>query len=131
MYTHLTQEERYHIYESRATGKSIRKIAKELKRDHSAISRELRRNKGARGYRPNQAHQIALERRSKCVNGQRIKEQVWAAAQLCLKEKWSPEQISGRFKLLRIGNISHETIYQRLLEDKKSGGSLYAIEHTF
>lgn len=31
MYTHLTQEERYHIYELRATGKSMRQVAKELK----------------------------------------------------------------------------------------------------
>ena len=33
MYTHLTQEERYHIYELRAMGKSMRQAAKELKSD--------------------------------------------------------------------------------------------------
>jgi IS30 family transposase len=125
MYTHLTQEERYHIYELQAMGKSMRQTAKELKRDHSTISREIKRNKGARGYRPHQAHSFAIERRLGCANGPRITEQTWKAAQLMIKEKWSPEQISGRFKLLKVGNISHETIYQRLLKDKKNGGTLY------
>ena len=124
-YKHLTQEERYHIYEGKAICKSLRKIAKELKRDVSTLSRETRRNRGERGYRPNQAHRLACERKSRCVNGQMIDQQVWDAAQLCLKEKWSPEQIAGRFRLLGIGMISHESIYQRLLQDKKTGGTLY------
>ena len=124
-YKHLSQEERYHIYEGRAISKSLRKIAKELKRDVSTLSRETRRNRGERGYRPNQAHRLACERKSRCVNGQTIDKQVWDAAQLCLREKWSPEQIAGRFKLLGIGMISHESIYQRLLQDKKKGGTLY------
>lgn len=125
MYTHLTQEERYHIYALQAMGKSLRQTAKDLKRDRSTVSREIKRNKGARGYRPNQAHRLACERRCECANGPRVNQQIWSAAQLWLKEKWSPEQIAGRFKFLQIGNISHETIYQRLLEDKKLGGSLY------
>ena len=125
MYTHLTQEERYHIYELRAMGKSMRQAAKELKRDQSTVAREIKRNKGARGYRPHQAHNLACERRRGCANGPRVAEQTWSAAQLMIKEKWSPEQIAGRFKLLKAGNISHETIYQRLLRDKESGGILY------
>lgn len=38
---------------------------------------------------------------------------------------WSPDQISGYFKLNDIATISHERIYQFLLADKKSGGTLY------
>jgi IS30 family transposase len=124
-YKHLTQEERYHIYEGRTISKSLRKIAKDLKRDASTLSREIRRNKGERGYRPDQAHRLACERKSRCVNGREIDQQVWDAVQLCLKEKWNPEQIAGRFKLLSIGRISHEAIYQWLLQDKKMGGTLY------
>jgi transposase, IS30 family len=124
-YKHLTQEERYHIYESRAIGKSLRQIARELQRDHSAISREIKRNKGERGYRPNQAHKLACERAQRRANGPRIDPEVWAAAQLCLEEKWSPQQIAGRFKILHIGKICHESIYQRLLLDKKFGGTIY------
>jgi IS30 family transposase len=124
-YKHLTQEERYHIYESRAIGKSLRQIARELQRDHSAISREIKRNKGERGYRPIQAHKLACERAQRRANGPRIDPEVWAAAQLCLEEKWSPQQIAGRFKILDIGKICHESIYQRLLLDKKPGGTIY------
>ena len=97
MYTHLTQEERYHIYELRAMGKSMRQAAKELKRDQSTVAREIKRNKGARGYRPHQAHNLACERRRGCANGPRVAEQTWSAAQLMIKEKWSPK-LTGFFK---------------------------------
>ena len=124
-YEHLTQEERYHIYESQAIGKSLRQIAKELKRAPSTISRETKLNKGKQGYRPIQAHKFAYEKSQRRANGHRINPDVWAAAKLCLKEKWSPQQIVGRFKALKIGKISHESIYQRILQDKKLGGSIY------
>jgi len=38
------------------------KNAIELGRDKSTISRELKRNTGARGYRPMQAHEMAVTR---------------------------------------------------------------------
>lgn len=79
MHIHLTQEERYHIYELRSMGKPMRQVAKELKRDPSMVSREIKRNKVARGYRPNQAHNLACERRHACVNGSRVSEQTWLA----------------------------------------------------
>jgi IS30 family transposase len=44
-YTHLTQEERYHISTQRKIGTSISMIARELNRNKSTISRELKRNK--------------------------------------------------------------------------------------
>jgi IS30 family transposase len=124
-YKHLTQEERYHIYESQSIGKSLRQTAKELKRATSTISRETKRNTGERGYRPIQAHRFACEKSQRRANGPRIDPNVWAAAQLCLEEKWSPQQIEGRFKFLEIGKISHESIYQRLLLDKELGGKVY------
>ncbi len=62
MYSHLTQEGGYHSYELQAMGKSMRQTAKELKMDHSTISREINRNRGFRGYRRHQAHGFATER---------------------------------------------------------------------
>ncbi len=44
-----------------------------------------------------------------------------------LKEKWSPEQITGRLKS-NIGKtikVSHETIYKFIWADKKQGYDLY------
>ena len=61
-YTHLTQIERYHISVLYKRGKSLSFIADKLNRSKSTISRELQRNSGFRGYRPEQAHEQALYR---------------------------------------------------------------------
>ena len=42
-----------------------------------------------------------------------------------LKEKWSPEQISGWLKKQRWLSISHQRIYQFVEENKTSGGDLF------
>jgi IS30 family transposase len=42
-----------------------------------------------------------------------------------LQHKYSPEQITNILKRFNLFNISHETIYQYLLYDKKKGGSLH------
>ena len=47
----------------KASGSSLRAIAREMSRSHSMISRELRRNSGGRGDRHQQAEQTAQERR--------------------------------------------------------------------
>ena len=44
---------------------------------------------------------------------------------VCLQAYWSPEQISGRLRLLGILAISHETIYRYVWEDWGVGGSLH------
>ena len=61
-YTHLIQSERYQISDLLRSGKSIRGIAKQLGRNKSTLYREVRRNKGMRGYRPHQAHEKASYR---------------------------------------------------------------------
>ena len=62
-YTQLPPKERYQISALNKAGYSQIEIARLLERDKSTISRELRRNKGLRGYRPQQAHHLALTRR--------------------------------------------------------------------
>lgn len=39
--------------------------------------------------------------------------------------QWSPEQISGYGKRHGLFSISHERIYQYILDDKKTSGKLY------
>jgi IS30 family transposase len=125
-YSHLTEEDRNHIYELKVEGKSITNIALCVGRDKSTISRELRRNKGKKGYRPRQAQQMSEARALNCANGRRIKPQVWQRAQYHLRhDQWSPEQIAGRFKREGQGAISHETLYQLIYADKASGGTLH------
>lgn len=127
-YTHLATDERYHIDELLREGFSQANIAKEIGRSASTLSRELRRNKGARGWRPRQAGLKALERltsRGK-NNARKASQESWDYAKKKLtEEQWSPEQITGRMKVEGLDSISHETIYQRILQDKQAGGMLH------
>ncbi len=116
-YTHLTQEERYQIYALKKAGLKQSEIAQVLERSESTISRELSRNRGQRGYRPKQAHSMAEERRAK--NARMIDDATWQFAQEKLLQQWSPEQISEH------AAISHETVYQRVYADKRTGGLLW------
>ncbi len=63
-YQQLTREQRYGIYTLLKTGHNQSKIAAGIGVHKSTISRELRRNKGLRGYRHQQAHDLATARRS-------------------------------------------------------------------
>jgi transposase, IS30 family len=122
-YHQLTQEQRYQIYALKKTGHSGSEIAEVIGVDKSTVSRELRRNRGERGYRPQQAQKLAIERRAQAVP--RITAKTWATVEKLLRQEWSPEQISGRLWKEQKICISHEWIYQHVLADKRTGGDLY------
>ena len=127
-YTHLTADERYQIDDLKREGYSQARIAKIIGRSASSLSRELNRNKGDRGWRPRQAHLKATERliARGSANVRLASETAWDYAKQRLQDdQWSPEQISGRLKIEKLETISHETIYQRILEDKDNGGVLH------
>jgi IS30 family transposase len=124
-YTHLTQAERYQIEVLRKAKHNQSEIATLLGRDKSCISRELRRNRGQRGYRSKQAHSLAQTRRELCANGPRVEEKTWEFVEVKLKETWSPQQISGYLLVNKQPGVSHESIYQRIYADKRKGGTLH------
>ena len=105
-------------------GNNQKAIAKAIGRSQGTVSKELRRNRGQRGYRPLQADRLARERqagkrsRPKVVVGV-VKEEVEAR----LRIKHSPEQISNALTLSGL-KVSHEAIYQHIARDKKAGGDL-------
>ncbi len=123
-FTQLTQEQRYHISGLRQAGNSQSTIADSVGVHKSTISRELARNHGERGYRPKQANESAVKRRHKAQK--RVKWTIELEARVIeqILLDHSPDQISGALKLEGI-HISHERIYQFILADKKSGGTLY------
>jgi len=100
------------------------KIAEEIGVHKSTISRELKRNRGGRGYRPKQANEFAKERHQAKVRP-RIDGNTWAFIERLICKEWSPEQISGWMKKNMGIAVSHEWIYQYILKDKEAGGSLY------
>lgn len=123
-YTQLTQVQRYQIYALMKAGFNQTQIANIVGVHKSTISRELRRNRGQRGYRPRQAHKFSIQRR--LYKAQlRITQTIWHFIEQQLHEQWSPEQISLWLRQQANISVSHEWIYQYVLTDKKNGGSLY------
>lgn len=122
-YKQLTREQRYQIKALLKTGQSKPEIAAVVGVDRSTIYREIKRNRGQRGYRPKQAHHKALARR-KSKAKRRIRPQDWQQVEEKLREDWSPEQISGRLKETGLA-ISAEWIYLHVYADKRAGGDLW------
>ena len=122
-YHQLTQAHRYQISVLRKAKHTLAEIAEVVGTHQSSVSREQKRNRGQRGYRPQQAQELALARRQKSVS--RITAKNWTLVEKLLKQDWSPEQISGRLKKEQGLTISHEWIYQHVLADQRAGGDLY------
>ena len=118
-YQHLSQNERYQIQALLKAGHAISRIAEIIGRHKSTVSRELTRNVGLKGYRPQQAQRFAELRGRKSRNARRVNASEWSLAKALLMDKLSPEQVSSQVC------INHETIYLKIYEDKRSGGSLW------
>lgn len=123
-YRQLTREQRYQIHILIKEGYKQPQIALRLGFHKSTISRELRRNCGAHGYFPKQAHLMA-RRRQQHSHGPRIPLETWQQIERLLREQWSPEQISWRLQLEGQRTVSHERIYLYIYADKRRGGLLH------
>jgi transposase len=118
---YLSLIDREQIRDLHRTGMSIRKIAAEMGRSPSTISRELKRNtvSPTRGYLPHTAHRLSVQRRARARKAKVIANpELLAYVQEKLKLKWSPEQIGNRMAKefpnrpeMRVGT---ETIYQAI-----------------
>ncbi|KKR96640.1 MAG: Integrase [candidate division TM6 bacterium GW2011_GWE2_41_16] len=98
-----------------------------IKTTQSAVSRELARNSSKKGYRHKQAQAKHAKRRHDASSApKKMSPDLIAKIEHMLREdQFSPDQISGRLKLTNGISISHESIYQHILKDKKNGGDLY------
>lgn len=135
-YTQLQPNEREQIYVLLQLNFKQNKIAEILKRNPSTISRELSRNKTMLDirfnnnpnkkmdknnyhYLPDRAQVKYLERRKESKQQPILKTiALFKFVVKSLKKGDSPELISGRAKLLNIGSISHECIYQFIYSKK-------------
>lgn len=115
----LSESEREEISRGLAAHRSLRSIARGLCRSASSVSREVRRNGGARAYRASQANQRAWDRARRpkaCVlaGNRRLRECVAEKLQL----QWSPQQIAAwlvrAYPSDQSMRVSHETIYRTL-----------------
>lgn len=123
-YTQLTSEQRSQISGLKKAGWKQSNIAVEVGVNKSTISRELKRNKGERGWRPKQAQRLRDERRQGCINGKQFSSNDWAEVERLIRQDLSPEQVAARLELEGGLQISHEAIYQHVYADKRKGGEL-------
>jgi IS30 family transposase len=102
----------------------IREIARRLKRDHSVISREVRRNKerDMKYYSAKRAQEKA-DLHAKKTNKRKLDKDFMLRLYVTekLKMGWSPEEIAGRLSeypepYLRGSRISYESIYAYIYE---------------
>ncbi len=133
-YTHLTENDRYVISHLTCAGFSLREIARRIKRHHTTITRELKRNDDPvyedTVYWYAWTHPEALKRRHKARHHHRRSNQrLVKYVERKLREDWSPEIIAEKLQIDYPDDdemrVSHETIYRWIYLDAKGGGTLY------
>lgn len=131
-FRHLNYLQRCQILALWKAGFNQTQIAKEVGVHKSTICRELKRNltfvRTALGYwtyKADYAQTYTKERRQATKYYYKFTPEVEAFVKEKLEQEWSPEQISGYAKRWKLFSISHERIYQYILEDKRKGGKLY------
>ena len=124
-YSQLTENKRYQIYALKKAGHSQHEIAEYIACSPSTISRELKRNSGQRGYRPKQAQQFSQERRKTAHKARKVTEEVYEKIKILIRQELSPQQVVGYMEKFERTSLHHETIYQLVYADKRSGGDLY------
>ena len=115
----LSSAEREEISRGLASHRSVRRIAADIGRAPSTVSREISRHGGIDHYRATEADQAAWSRALRpkaCLLSQRSRLRSVVAAKLA--SRWSPEQVSGwlvqQYPNDQTMRVSHETIYRSL-----------------
>ena len=101
-------------------------VARAIGRDHSVVSRELKRNTVGRGsYSSEVAQGTAEGRRAKLRGPTKESPAILRAITEGLEAGWSPEQISQHHRLDGGEFVSPQWIYEAIERDKQGGGELY------
>ncbi|MBL7211406.1 MAG: IS30 family transposase [Desulfobacteraceae bacterium] len=133
-YTHLTENERYVISHLKVAGFTLREIARRIKRHHTTVSRELKRNDDPvykdTVYWYDWTHPEALKRQHKARHQcRRSNKRLFDYVERKLRDDWSPELIAEKLKIDYPDDdemrVSHETIYRWIYLDANGGGTLY------
>jgi len=128
---HLNHQERFYIEQRLAEGDSIPQIAKTLGRNKTSLYRELKRNTdhSIGFYSYLRAKKIATDRKHHTVRRVKllntIDQNTNQTIHKMLKLRISPDQISGLFRTQFQIQISKQTLYRYIWEDRSQGGNLY------
>jgi len=125
-YHQITLAERHTLSVLRKQGFSNARIAHMTGRHRSTIGREVRRNcRKDGGYRHLVAQEKTNGRRRRSRRNSQFGTAEWELIETLVRNKFSPEQISGWLELVELLEISHQTIYRRVKQDRKRGGTLW------
>ena len=126
-YQQLSISEREKILVLRTEGKSIRRIAAEIARSVSTVSREIKRNgRSDQSYSAVEAQRKYLHRRKKCrrhklLLNASLKETVM---RLFLEEQWPPEQRRSKGNRGAIRNLRHRGKTRRRKGTEETRGKI-------
>ena len=122
-YQHLSNEERFYIWNALREGVSQNKVAETLDRHPSTICREIKRNRYARSitYTHYWACEIVKWRKRFTADKKhrKVTEEVGAMIEKLIKQYLSPDQASDYLKTHHDVSLSHETIYRYIYSDKQ------------
>jgi IS30 family transposase len=126
-YRQITTGERYTLAALRAQQSRVSRagIARRMNRHRSTMGREVDRNAVVGAYRAGKAQERTNGRRRRRRIMTRLTATQWPHVEELLYEGLSPDQLSGRLRREGTLQISHESIYQYILNDKRAGGCLY------
>lgn len=127
---HLTRGQRYEIQMYSLLGMNKSEIARILHVHKSTITREFQRNSDVKSkgtyYFASRAEKKQRKRYASRRRPIKFTDVMKEKARYYLEElQMSPEQIVGYCKKHGIDMVSHETLYQWIWADKKSGGTLH------
>jgi transposase, IS30 family len=128
---HLNHQERFYIEQRLAEGDTIPQIAKTLGRHKTSLYRELKRNTDPSigFYSYLRAKNIATERKHHTVRRVKllntIDQNTNQLIHKMLKLRMSPDQISGLFRTQFQVQISKQTLYRYIWENRSHGGDFY------
>lgn len=130
-YRHLTPDDQLRISTLKQQGLNCSQIAKIMDRNRSTISRELKRNRCKdRRYRVEKARRRSRHRRRLSRRNLRLSVDDLRFIETKLADHWSPVQIAGYGKVQGIIDVSHETIYRHIRQNRLMGGTLWTYLRT-
>ena len=132
-YHQITPAERYTLGALRKQGYSNAEIALVTNRHRSTVGREFRRNcaKHDGAYRHTKAQERTNSRRSRSRRNSQFGAAEWQLVESLLRDKFSPEQVSGWLRLLEVLEISHEgDLHARVPRQASRGQALAAPSPT-
>ena len=108
-YQHITNEEKFYIWNASREGVSQRQIAETLERHPSTISREMRRNRLPRSimYTHHWACEMVKWRKQRLARTKhrKVTPEIGDTIEQMNKQFLSPEQVSGYLKLSDLSGL--------------------------